>query len=218
MKTLIAIPSCHTLRHFEQAERDTWLRDVPAGTDYKFFLGNPAGAAEPDEVFLNVGDTLQDLTHKTVEMYRWSVENEYDYVLKVDLDTFVRPQAWLESDFRDFDWTGGQNSFFASGGAGYVLSRRAMQAVVNHPVEPGPAEDVNTAHAVLEAGMTLHNDSRYKFCPGDVLCPTDLTYHLSSVKAWGAKATTEDMYRAYAGTFALPKPEVIEQRWLRRPR
>jgi hypothetical protein len=216
MKVLIAIPSCHALRHYEQAIRNTWGKDVPSGVDLKFFLGNPAVALERDEVSLKVGDALQDLTHKVVAMFRWALDQSYDFTLKVDLDTLVRPQAWLESDFKQFSWVGGQNSFFASGGGGYSLSKAAMQAVVDHLIEPGPAEDVNTARALLAQGIELHGDSRYKFCPGDVLLPTDLTYHLSSVKAWDAKASPQDMYAAYNGTFALPVPEVKEQRWLRR--
>jgi hypothetical protein len=216
MRALIAVPSCHALHRFELAERRTWLKDIPVGTDYKFFVGNPAGAPEADKVFLNVGDTLQDLTHKVVAMFGWALAQGYDYCFKADLDTLVRPQALLQSDFSQFDWVGGQNSFFASGGAGYWLSRKAMQAVVDRPLEPGPAEDVNTARALLAQGIALHGDTRYKFIPGDILTPDTLTYHLSSVKAWDAKATPADMFNAYAGNFKLPQLEARTTRWLRR--
>jgi hypothetical protein len=217
MKVLIAIPSCHALRHFEQVIRNTWLRDAPAGTDCRFFLGNPAGVPIVDEeVFLPVGDTLQDLTAKVVAMFRWVHDHGYDFVFKADLDTLVRPVALLQSDFFQYDWVGGPNSFFASGGAGYWLSRKAMKAVIDCPFKPGPAEDVNTAHALLAAGIQLHGDARYKFVPGAVLDGTELTYHLSSVKAWDAKATPEDMYAANDGTFRLPQQELPTRRWLRR--
>jgi hypothetical protein len=196
--------------------RNTWLRDAPAGTDCRFFLGNPAGTADVDEVFLPVGDTLQDLTAKVVAMFRWVHDHGYDFVFKADLDTLVRPVALLQSDFFQYDWVGGPNSFFASGGAGYWLSRKAMKAVIDCPFKPGPAEDVNTAHALLAAGIQLHGDARYKFVPGAVLDGTELTYHLSSVKAWDAKATPEDMYAANDGTFRLPQQELPTRRWLRR--
>jgi len=166
-------------------------------------------------VFLNVGDTLQDLTHKNVSTCTWALAQGYDYMLKCDLDTLVRPIRLHQSDFRQFDWVGGQNSFFASGGAGYTLSRRAMQAVINHPIEPGPAEDVNTAHALLNQGIGLHHDPRFLFIPGQVMDSNTITCHLSSVKAWGAKASPEEMYQAYAGTFK-PQQEVPVRRWLRR--
>ena len=199
MKTLIAILSCHALRGYEQSLRDTWIREVPKEVDYRFFLGLPNTNTESDEVFLTVGDTLHDLTHKMVSVCAWALAQGYHYLFKVDLDTLVRPVNFLQSDFKDWDWVGGQNSFFASGGAGYTLSRRAMQAVVDHKIEPGPAEDVNTAHALLEQGIELHHDPRFLFIPGSVLAPDTITYHLSSVKAWNAKATPEEMYQAYAG-------------------
>ena len=214
MRVLIAVPSCHPMHRFEHAIRRTWGKDVK-DADLRFFVGNPAGEPEADKVFLNVGDTLQDLTHKVVAMFGWALDQSYDYAFKCDLDTLVRPQALLQSDFFRHDWVGGRNTFFSSGGAGYWLSRKAMQAVVNAKLEPGPAEDVNTAHALLENGIALFNDCRYKFVPGDVLTDDTLTYHLSSVKAWDAKATPADMFEAYAGTFKLPQKEAPVRRWLR---
>ena len=198
-RVLFAILSCHALRHYEQSLRDTWIKEIPEGVDHRFFLGSPnLDYVFSDEVFLSVGDSLQDLTHKTVEMYRWVVEKDYDFVLKVDLDTLVRPLGLLQSDFKQFDWVGGQNSFFASGGAGYTLSRKAMRAVIDHPIELGPAEDVHTAHALAAQGIELHADDRFKFYPGDVMDDRTITFHLSSVKAWDAKATPTDMYSVWA--------------------
>jgi hypothetical protein len=217
MKVLIAILSCHELRHYENSIRETWGKEVPADVDLRFFLGNP-GTPAADEVFLTVGDTLHDLTHKTVAVCAWALAQGYDFMLKVDLDTLVRPLRLLESDFKQFDWVGGRNSTFASGGAGYTLSRRAMKVVVDYPVSTAQEEDVHVARALLAEGIELHHDPRFLFIPGSVLTADAITYHLSSVKAWDAKATTADMYSAYAGTFKLPQHEVPERRWLRRPR
>jgi hypothetical protein len=217
-KILLAVLSCHALRHYEQSIRDTWAKDIPEGVDYRFFLGLPHANPEQDEVFLSVGDTLQDLTHKTVAVCAWAMAQGYEYLFKGDLDTLVRPLGLLQSDFRAWDWVGGQNSFFASGGAGYTLSRRAMQAVVDHPVEPGPAEDVNTAHALLSQGIQLHHDPRFLFIPGQVMDDSTITCHLSSVKAWGAKAIPQEMYQAWADqkeknykTYTEPKARSL--RW-----
>ena len=216
MKLLIAVPSCHALRHYEQSIRDTWGLDIPSEVDLRFFLGNPYSTLSVDEVYLDTGDSLQDLTHKVVGMFKWALQQEYTHVLKSDLDTIVRPKLLMSSGFEQYDWTGGANSFFASGGAGYTLSQRAMWAVVNHEIEPGPAEDVNTAHALLSQGIGLHADSRFKFYPGATLDQDTITYHLSSVKGWSAKATPKDMYAAHAGTFKLPQQEIPVRRWLRR--
>lgn len=215
-KILLAIPSCHALQYWHNTIRSTWGKDVPTGVDIRFFLGNPSVEIQEDEECLNVGDALQDLTHKVVAMFQRSLEAGYDFVFKGDLDTLVRPVQIMHSGFEQHDWVGGQNSFFASGGAGYWLSRKALQTVVDHTIEPGPAEDVNTARALLEKGVELHNDPRYKFIPGQLLDEKTLTYHLSSVKAWGAKATPEDLEQAYAGTFKLPQVERRLRRFTRR--
>ena len=197
MKTLISVISCYSMRHWHQAIKGTWYKDIPTGIDCRFFLSDQKGFAEKDEIFLHVGDTLQDLSHKVVATFGWALEYDYDFCLKIDLDTLVNPVLFSTSGYAGYDWVGGQNSFFASGGAGYCLSKKAMKAVVAHLTEPGPAEDVNTAHALLDKGIKLHPDARYKFIPGDLPEPNMITYHLSSAKGWAEKATTEDLIRVY---------------------
>jgi hypothetical protein len=219
MKILIAILSCHALRHYEQAQRDTWIKDIPPGVDYKFFLGRSNTSRGADEVFLNVGDAFSDITEKAVAVFEWVLAHDYDFVFKADLDTLVRPVALLASGFEHHDYVGGQNSFFASGGAGYWLSRKAMQLAVSKPIAPGPTEDVHVAQAVLDGGLKLHPDSRYKFYPGATLDDGTLTYHLSSVIDWTEKYMPIMMYEAYSGKDhkRLKTPPVIRLRRLRCP-
>jgi hypothetical protein len=215
-RVLIAILSCHALRGYEQSLRDTWIKEIPEGVDHRFFLGLPnLDYVFSDEVFLSVGDAWYDITHKMVAVCAWALAHDYDYLFKCDLDTLVRPVGLLQSDFKAWDWVGGQNSFFASGGAGYTLSQRAMRAVIEHEIEPGPAEDVNTAHALLAQGIALHHDPRFLFAPGAVLSSDTITYHLSSVKGWSAKATPADMYASYNGTFKLPEQSTPAARAVR---
>lgn len=210
MKVLIAILSCHSLRHYQQVLRDTWLKDLPDGVDYKFFMGHelvlPRGFEKPlvehaeDEVSMAVGDDLQSLTKKVKRMFCWSLRRPYDFVFKCDLDTLVRPSLLLSSGFEQHDYSGGQNGFFASGGAGYWTSVKAMAASASDERDQGPAEDVHTAQAVLDKGMVLHADQRYKFFPGAVLTPDTISYHLSSVKGWNGKYEPQMMRDAYTLT------------------
>jgi Galactosyltransferase len=205
VKILIAVPSCHSLKHYEQSIRDTWGAEVHPGVDLRFFLGRREGIHDaslfipsPDEVKLDVGDTLDDLTHKAVAMYSWSLAHGYEFVWKVDLDTLVRPKLLLSSLLEAYDWVGGQNQYFASGGGGYGLSKRAMQYVVDAGGAPGLEEDVYVARTLLGQGIELHNDQRFKFCPGDVMDDNTLTYHLSSIREWYYKKyRPEMMYEAW---------------------
>lgn len=212
MKTLIAIPSCHALRHYQSVLRETWVKDIPAGVDCKFFLGStpeahiihlPSNPYHTDEVYLDVPDDIDSLTKKVVAMIRWSLREGYEYLWKFDLDTLVRPSLLLNSGLEMHDWVGGQNScgdnvIFASGGSGYGLSKKAMELVAGWPEKQTRAEDVHVAEAMINAGIALHSDSRFKFIPGQALESQDLSYHLSSVVSWSTKYQTVWMYEAYS--------------------
>lgn len=216
MRALIATLSCHVYRGYEQAIRETWAKEIPEGIDHKFFLGCPKlSNAFPDEESLSVDDSFHGITKKTVGIFLWSLERGYDYVFKSDLDTLIRPALLATCGFEQHDYMGGRNHYFASGGSGYWLSKKAMQFVVNYPISTGPEEDVHTARALTEKGIELCGDDRFKFCPGDHMDDRTITFHLSSTKAWDAKATPEDMYKVWEDqknreykSYSVGKPEV----------
>jgi len=201
MRALIAVFCCHKYRSWEQTIRDTWAKNAPC--DVKFFLGNPASDAAPDEVFVNADDSQEGRTAKLVEVYRWALANGYDYVFRCDPDTFVRPAQLLKCGFEQHDYVGGLNSVFASGGSGFWLSKPAMQIVTAEPIPQMSADDVYVAERLRQHGIELHDDKRFKYYPGDILTDDVVAYHLSSVKGWNAGATQDDIHRAYNGTFRL---------------
>jgi len=193
-KVLIGVLSCHTLQHYEQSIRDTWAREVPPGIDLRFFLGTkPPFSGGFDEILLDVGDGFDSITNKTISLYAWALAQGYEFVFKADLDTLVRPKLLLASGFEAWDWTGGRNGYFASGGAGYWLSKRAMQYVVEAGGYPGYEEDTYVARVLLGKGVQLHNDPRYLFVPGAVMSDDTITYHLSSVREWYFKGYKPEM-------------------------
>lgn len=195
MKICFCIPSCQSLKYLEQVQRNTWITELEV--EHKFFLGNSSVVEKEDEVKLLVHDSIDTLTSKVLSICTWAMEHGYDYIFKCDLDTLVKPKELLLTDWDKHDYTGGQNGFFASGGAGYWLSKKAMEAVVEKEVNWGREEDVFVAQAVLGNGMILHPDSRYKFYPGDILDSSTLTYHLSSVKGWSGKYEPSSMDEAW---------------------
>jgi hypothetical protein len=213
MSVIIAIPSCTPLHEYEQCERDTWIKDIPEGVDYRFFLGGPK--CKEDEVSLGVEDDIKSLTKKIVAMYRWVLEKGYDHVFKCDLDTLVRPKLLMDCKFEQHDYMGGKNDFFASGGAGYWLSRKAMKCVVDKPIETEAAEDVHVARAVLKSGMHLHADSRFKYHPYDCLDDATISYHLGSVFGWGVKYLPEKMKEYYPLCGTVPVKREVKWRRLR---
>jgi hypothetical protein len=225
MNVLIAVLSCHTLRHYEQSIRETWAQELPHEADLRFFIGKPqSGIRVVDEIFLNCPDEFSGITEKTVALYKWALDQGYDFVWKVDLDTLVRPKLLLNSGLEQYDWVGGQNSFFASGGAGYGLSKRSMEYVVEAGGAPGFEEDVHIAHILLRHGIELHSDPRFVFIPGAIMNDATITYHLSSVREWYYKGyKPEMMHETWADqknknyrSYAVPAALVGERRLFRR--
>ena len=103
MRVLLAIFTCHRYDYAAsntkdwftrpvadrvQGIRDTWLKDVRG--DYKFFYGRGNEAfRKSDEVFLNAPDDYHHSAEKLRALIRYAIENNYDYVAKVDDDVWV---------------------------------------------------------------------------------------------------------------------------------
>lgn len=177
MKVLIGVITCHKHSAFQQAIRNTWLPHTPKEVDVRFFSGRGA-KREPreDEVFLeNAGDEYLDLPEKVKAMFTWAYEHGYDFAMKLDNDVVLKPQEWYNGFYRD-DFSGYGDVNVKNGeiktpwGFAYVLSRKAMELIVNAPLPGQPGSMWSTSHSNDEAfvssvlhwnGIYLHNDSRY---------------------------------------------------------
>jgi hypothetical protein len=186
MRLLIAILSCHSNGHgsdwgseLREAQRDTWLCE--AVVDHRYFLGRGEGSAEADEVWLDVPDDYDSLPIKSLALIAWAYEHDYDFIFKCDDDTYCRIDRLLSSGFEAYNYSGfrkispwfGWAIEFAQGGAGYWLSRLAMQAVLGFAENPctwGP-EDLNLARILAAHGIRLHHDPRYQWTMDSVPRP-----------------------------------------------
>lgn len=182
MKVLLAIVSCHARQEFSDAIRNTWLPCAPKELDVKFFRGRGATReALSDEVFLDCGDAYLDLPEKVKAIVAWAHTNGYDYVAKCDDDVVVKPKEWY-AGFKREDFSGWQDPGCKKGeirtpwGFFYVLSRRAMEIVMNSAL-PGRPGALNTyEHGNDEAwvstvlyysGVFLSSDPRYHLYSGE---------------------------------------------------
>jgi hypothetical protein len=174
-KLLIAILACNFRAHHLQACRETWIPDVKARCDYKFFFGRGDHVAQPDEVILDCDDAYRGLACKVQEVCKWALARGYEYVFKVDDDTYVRPERVMHSGFEKYDYvgrlTGPTDEYhkvrYARGGTGYYLSRKVMQVLADAP-KPNPdipkdyAEDSWVGRITLEAGFECIDDPRLR--------------------------------------------------------
>lgn len=189
MKILIAIHGSHSQPEQMQAQRETWLRDL-GGADYKFFLGQPfieqpeprTYAICPEDIDDIVTGNYPDgprlkgihrtwhLNRKTEALAKYALENGYDFVFKCDDDTYVRTDLLLESGFEEHDYVGFTDThytrelgwyFWAQGGAGYWLSRKAMQIVAQNGLHVIPAEDFAVGNILAANGIHPDHEQRY---------------------------------------------------------
>jgi len=190
MKILIAVISCHSYKYAAgdsvghktgkdlvraSASRETWYKNFHKyrdQLDLKFFYGWGAERGpEPDEAFLECPDGYYDLPAKVKAMFAWALDAGYDYAVKLDDDVLFRPNNFLKF-FQPVDYCGYElesNTDKWASGAAYVVSRRAMQFVVDTPWNPtwNSAEDQATGRILRANGIALTHDHRYLCCHCD---------------------------------------------------
>lgn len=215
-RCLIAVISCieHKQKGYHDAIRNTWLKDINNHSgehyvDYKFFNGGDMGAAKvclSDEVNILASDWYEALCFKTREVCRWAEHYGYDYIHKTDTDTLINVPNLLASGFEKYDYMGGFNEDtisvlrpeplqFASGGAGYWLSKKALTIVANHAITSVCGEDVFVADALKRNGILPTWHQSYKWRPGEQITKDMVSLHLSS--ALQKKYRPEMMYEQY---------------------
>lgn len=169
MKLLVAIMTAHVLDYYvddctqdwvtqqgwrktdQQARvntsRETWLKELPDGVDYKFFYGTKLRDLKPnqrtpdkvtlrpalsDEVYLDCGDGYRDNPEKMKAICRYALAQGYDFILRIDDDTFICPRRLLAADWAH-DYAGSATEG-THPGACVFLSRRMMEFVVSDAI------------------------------------------------------------------------------------
>jgi hypothetical protein len=201
MRILIAIIGAHCQPEHRQAQRETWLQDLDGRADYKFFLGRPVlpeSEAEPAVLYGDFEDGpirsggygwhTRVLRDKVQMLTEYALGRGYDYVLKCDDDTYVRPQQLLASGFEAHDYSGFTERHTVDGvyayrfalGSGYWLSRRAMQLIAEHGLHRHDAEDYAVGQLLAGNGIHPHHDDRYLQNAQE--CPTALPPFITAHK------------------------------------
>lgn len=162
-KLLIGICSCNQYKHRRDAVRETWFpRGVPH-CKAVFFTGlGTAQGESPDTVMLNVPDDYDELPAKVVEFFRHSLETEdFDWLFKCDDDTYVAVDRLMELVRLRPDFACSAQFYndrgYASGGAGYLISREFVEKLVrNHSLPARGPEDLILSNAVISEGADIH--------------------------------------------------------------
>jgi hypothetical protein len=204
MKILVAIPTCSTFDygdylHFSdchtngenlrpQIVRSTWGSDVGRFPNVclKFFYGSPRDGRHPahDEVFLDCRDDYSHQTEKMRSICQYAVEHNFDYLAKMDDDTYVRAARLMDEIETIRPQYGGHNPTLGpvcDGGPGYILNHECCRIVAAEHSQICILEDSHVGLALQRAGIIPVNLSGHRE-RGESFPPDAVTVHLT--EAW----------------------------------
>ncbi len=177
MQVLIAICSSHLHAARRVAVRNSWIRRLTVAMPGIFFVGNGPPITEPNLVTLPVDDGYAALPAKIQAFFCYALANhEFDYLFKCDEDTYLCPERLVGLVEPGSDLLGSQDGAhhnYAYGGAGYLLTRRAVEVVANAPTPGLGPEDVWVSRTLIEAGIKPHYTPRLVGTRRDFPRPTN---------------------------------------------
>jgi len=186
MKTLIAVAGCN-----QPVYQGRWLNQcltwIPhqaqtlPDVDVRLFTGRGTSKPMCDEVRLNCPDSYPERKKKVKAIFCWALENGYDRLVKIDDDTYVRPERLASLEEIDYGGFRMQQKFMDGPkflyeretilGAFYVMSRKAMRCCLEPDLHPEvPFEDCWVSLQLVDSGIAmvdLRPRLGYEFYNGD---------------------------------------------------
>jgi hypothetical protein len=109
MNLFVGIVTCNKNLSKIDYLRKTWVKKLISNNiNYKFFVGRGSTSILPDDVVaLDVEDDYESLKQKTIGIIDYAIKNyNFDYLLKVDDDTFIDVDNLIKIDFNNKDYIG----------------------------------------------------------------------------------------------------------------
>lgn len=162
---LIGVVTCARDKAWLQAAHDTWMKRVPPEIDIK--------VADASILPEGVVDSYETLPHKTKALAWYAFSSGYRFLLKIDVDTYLRPdllQVPPASDYTgrlrgksspEYVPEGVENVCeYVSGGA-YWLCRRALEIIARAELTKDPAEDRWVGNTLFKFGIRAGSTPRF---------------------------------------------------------
>lgn len=158
--------------------RETWLADKALGVGYFFLIGQPSVTkvlrVHDDILWLPCRDDYPSLPQKTRLFCRWFGQNTTsEYLFKCDDDTYVRLDRLVAMP-SGLDYCGGRidrDRPYLSGGAGYLLSRKAAKIIAAGLDDLTGAEDLLVGRYLRQFGIKPVFDPRFSWNEANVPTP-----------------------------------------------
>lgn len=164
-RIMVGICSCHKYPEKRQAVRETWLALPHENIECRFFVGEGEGLPdEPDTVVLPASDEYDFLPEKVRAFFIHCLEtSDFEWLFKCDDDTYLALDRLHSLIIPGFDLIGDvllAQRGAPSGGAGYMLSRQLVEAIVGDFTSPTGAEDLIFGEAALRLGAKGYSTDR----------------------------------------------------------
>ncbi|WP_081440216.1 glycosyltransferase [Planctopirus limnophila] len=166
VELIIGVLSATHHRDKREAIRDTW---APIGDDVEsvFIQGdaNIMSLSNTGTLRVPCKDTYDTLIHKVQHFCRWATRfRSFKWLFKCDDDTYVSiPRLKEFVRTLQADYVGRNYGGFASGGAGYLLSRKSALVIADAPdLDVGVPEDVGVAELLKNAGILLLDSKQFE--------------------------------------------------------
>jgi hypothetical protein len=196
MRIMIGALSCWKYKERRDRCVETWMREEDAVKDTSpgerprylhptehtitrsvFLMGSP-GLEAPEltgrYLLLPGPSDYFSLPQRTRAFCQWAISrDDWDYLFKCDDDTYVSISRLLRypltADYIGSEWAPGVG--YASGGAGYFLSRKAAEVVAEHLTQKEGPEDVYVRDALASQGIPFTRDQRFVALGNEELRP-----------------------------------------------
>ena len=177
IKILMCILSCDKYKKRRDACLETWVVEN-SDIESIFVVGNPnikMPVLTGNILVVPCSDEYDHLTHKVRWFCLWALANyDFRYIFKCDDDSYVVYDRLLDVSDGRFDYRGFDIGGYASGGAGYFMSKRATMAVVGRLNETHAHEDLKIGKIIQSSGMSFIPDGDFQ--------PFNCTYPTSDNK------------------------------------
>lgn len=192
MRIMIGALSCWQYKERRERCAQTWMQDgdTLGGTSpcepshhqhtiarSVFLIGSPeikAPELAGRYLLLPGPSDYSSLPQRVRAFCQWAISrDDWDYLFKCDDDTYVAMSRLvrypLTADYIGAEWTPGAR--YASGGAGYFLSRKAAEVVACHLTRKEGPEDVYVRDALASQGIPFTQDQRFVALGNEKLRP-----------------------------------------------
>lgn len=158
-----------------QAVEQTWARWASqVAADVVFLLADPTitlPVRDGNRLWLPCPDDYESLPQRTRWFCLWTLANtQATHLFKCDDDTYLHLPRLVEAAqskrWNAVDCVARRNKidrFCFHGGAGYLLTRRAMMVVAAHATDLVGAEDYCVGRALKASGLNVLNEGRLNF-------------------------------------------------------